>query len=59
MQCFGNIFVKISPNDNKMDIFRIYTERAIKKMSKMEFLDPLEAKKLKKQSVYNFAGHPV
>ena len=30
MQYFGNILVKISPNNNKMDIFRIYMERAIK-----------------------------
>ena len=29
MQYFGNILVKISPNNNKMDIFRIYTERVV------------------------------
>ena len=31
MQYFGNILVKISQNNNKMDIFRIYIERAIEK----------------------------
>ena len=28
-------------------------------MSKMKFLDPLEAEKFKNQSVNSFAGHPV
>ena len=29
MPYFGNILVKISPNNNKMDILRIYTEMAM------------------------------
>ena len=45
MKYFGNILVKISPNNNKMDIFKIYTERAI---------DPLEAEKFKKQKCVQF-----
>ena len=34
---FGNISVKISPNNNKMDIFRIYTERAVEKCPRWNF----------------------
>ena len=29
MQYFGNILVQISPNDNKLNIFEIYTKRGV------------------------------
>ena len=39
---FGNILVKILLNYIKMDIFR----KGFVKMSKMEFIDPLDAEKI-------------
>ena len=59
MQYFGNILFKISPNNNKMDIFRIYTERAIEKCQRRNFLIPWKLRNSKNKSVYSFAGHPV
>ena len=59
MQYFGNILVKISPNNNKMDIFRICTERTIEKCQRRNFLTPWKPRNLKNKSVYSFAGHPV
>ena len=29
LQYFGNIMLQISPNSNKLDIFELYTERAV------------------------------
>ena len=59
MQYFGNILVKISPNNNKMDIFRIYKERAIEKWQRLNFWTPWTPRNSKNKSVYSFVGHPV
>ena len=59
MQYFGNILVKISPNNIKMDIFRIYTEEAIEKCQKWNFSTPWKPRNSKNESVYSFARHPV
>ena len=59
MQYFGNILVKISPNNNKTEIFRIYMERAIEKCLRPNFLTPWKPRNSKNKSVYSFAGHPV
>ena len=37
-QYFGNISVQISPNDNKLDIFEIYTKRGVGKSPRWNFL---------------------
>ena len=59
MPYFGNILVKISPNNNKMDIFRIYTKRAIEKCQRWNFQTPWKPRNTNNKSVYIFAGHPV
>ena len=51
--------VKISSNNNKMDIFIIYTERAIEKCQRWNFLTPLRQRNSKNKSMYSFAGHLV
>ena len=52
---FGNISVKIAPNNNKFDSFEFYTERAVEKCPRWN----LEAEKLTKKSVNSIVGHPV
>ena len=37
LQYFGNISVQISPNNKKMDIFEIYTKRAVEKCPRWIF----------------------
>ena len=46
LEYFPNNSVQIWPNNKKSDNFKIYTSSW--KMSKMEFLDPWKAEKLKK-----------
>ena len=58
-QYFGNILVKILPNDNKMDILRIYTERAIEKCQRWDFQTSWKPRTSKSKSVDSFAGYPV
>ena len=45
---FGNISVEILSNNNKMNLFRIYTEKAVEKCPKIVFLNPQETKILYK-----------
>ena len=59
LQSFGNNLVKISPNNNKMDIFIIYTERAVEKCPRWNFQTPWKPRNSKNKSVNSFAGHPV
>ena len=42
-----------------MDIFGIYTERAIEKCQRWNFQTPWKPKNSNNKSVYSFARHPV
>ena len=35
--CFANILVYFSPNDKKVDIFKVYAERAVEKRPRWNF----------------------
>ena len=57
-QYFGNILVKILPNNNKMDIFRIYTEGATENCLRPNFQTPWKGRNSKKQKCVQFCGTP-
>ena len=59
MQYFGNILVKILPNNDKMNIFRIYTESAIEKCLRQNFYAYRKPRNSKNKSGYSIVGHPV
>ena len=58
MQYFSNILVKISQNNNKMDILES-TQKGLLKNVKDGISRPLESREIKKKGLYSFAGHPV
>ena len=61
LQYFGHILVKILPNTNKIDIYRIYIERAVEKCPRWKFQTHWKPRNSKNKSAYSFArhGHPV
>ena len=59
LQYFANISVQISPNNNKLDIFKIYTERAVGKCPRWNFQAYWKPRNLINKSVYSFGEHPV
>ena len=58
LQYFGHILVKILPNTNKMDIFRIYIERAVEKCPRWNFQELWRPRNEQNKSGNNIAGHP-
>ena len=58
-QYFGNISVQISPNDNKLDIFEIYTKRGVGKCPRWTFLTLRKPRKSINKWGKSFGGHPV
>ena len=58
-QYFGNISVQISPNNNKLDIFEIYTKRGVGKCPRWTFLTLRKPRKSINKSGNSFGGHPV
>ena len=58
-QYFVNISVKISPNSNKLDSFKIYTERAVEKCPRLNFYVLWRPRNLQNKSVNNILGRPV
>ena len=58
-QYFGNISVQISPNNNKLDIFEIYTKRSVGKCLRWTFLTLREPRKSINKSGNSFGEHPV
>ena len=58
-QYFGNISVQISPNNNELDIFEIYTEREVGKCPRWTFLTLRKPRKSINKSGNSFGGHPV
>ena len=59
LQYFANKSVQISPNNNKMDIFKIFTKRAVEKCPIWNFQTPRKPRNSKNKSGNNIAGHPV
>ena len=59
LQFFENISVQISPNNSKLDIFEIYTKRAVGKCPRCTFLTIRKPKKSINKSGNSFGGHPV
>ena len=58
-QYFANISVKISPNNKKLDFFKIYTKWAVEKSPRWNFYAPRKPRNSKKKSVYSIVGHPA
>ena len=58
-QYFVNISVQISPNNNELDIFEIYTEREVGKCPRWTFLTIRKLRKSINKSGNSFDGHPV
>ena len=58
-QYFANISVQISPNNKKLDIFKIYTKGAVEKCPRWNFQAYRKPRNSKNKSVYNIVGHPV
>ena len=58
-QYFANILVQISPKHNKLDIFYIYTERAVEKCPRWIFQTPRKPRNSINKSGNSFGGHPV
>ena len=58
-QYFGNISVQISPNNNKLNIFEIYTKRGVGKCPRWTFLTLRKPRKSINKSGNNFGKHPV
>ena len=58
-QYFDNIKAHISPNDIRLDIFKIYTERAVGKCPRSNFYTPRKHRNSKQKSGNSFDGHPV
>ena len=56
---YGNISVKISLNDNKLDSFEIYMKSAVEKCPRWNFYYPWMPRNSQNKSVCSFAGHPV
>ena len=48
LQYFGNIMLQISPNSNKLDIFELYTERAVENVQD-GISRPLESREIQKK----------
>ena len=49
LQYFGNIMLQISPNSNKLDIFELYTERAVENVQD-GISRPLESQEIQKKT---------
>ena len=58
-QNFWNFSVQISPNNNKLDIFEIYTKRGVGKCPRWTFLTLRKPRKSINKSGNSFGGHPV
>ena len=59
MQSFDNISFHISPNNEKLDISKIYTKWAVEKSPIWNFQTPGQPRNSRKKSAYSIAGHPV
>ncbi len=58
-QYFANISVQISLNNKELDIFKIYTKRAVEKCPRWNFQTLRKPRNSKNKSGNRFAGHPV
>ena len=58
-QNFWNFSVQISPNNNKLDIFEIYTKRGVGKCLRWTFLTLRNPRKSINKRRDSFGGHPV
>ena len=58
-QYFGDISVQISPNNNKLDIFEIYTKRSVGKCPRWTFLTLRKPRKSINKSGDSFGGQPL
>ena len=56
---FANISVQISPNNKKLDIFKIYMKWAVEKCPRWKFYAYRKPRNSKNKSVYSIVGHPV
>ena len=59
MTTLANMSVKISPNNDKLDIFEIYIEWAVEKCPSWNFQTSRKLKNSINKSGNSFGGHPV